>query len=806
MLKIYIIIALFIIIPFALPFIIIAIVRGTGRNSSSGAAAPPMSPVNIPPMYTRPYSQLRAQASPLPQPAPQYAPQVPGKKHDMTVSNVLFLIGTLFVVLSGLAFGVAQWVHTSHSGRVAIIAAAAAVTFILSAVIKKFLNLSGTAVSLYILGTGFMSTALLTAGYYSLMGDWFSFHGGGTFALLAVSIAMAAAMMFLGNGLFRKLPLFYTALSCTALTMLFIAFQAGSTIEGTALVLIILQALVTAVIYGSNSSRSSKYALPCRLVGTIAAIIYGAIPSMYALSTIAYPTAQGYFIFAVIIAQLIFYGFYKKIDGLIYGESAVSLLLALMIALDVYNEYGRRYCCLCFFGAAFLLYIIHRFVPKFRHIFTESFTFGAAVTGSVICLANITEHGYIPEMLIAMLMSAVIGAYVFSRNNGISTASGITAVFLPLLTCGSAARIVISETGLSSISANTICWCFLAFIFTSSAFILKEVTGKDAKGIEAARYTDLIAAGVILIAASGTNSLYILPAAVCLIHFAVSNRMRCNFTALMPALALIIIAYKAVSEYSSDEIIKLIVLSAVFLTYMGLSRLVYPNGILVSSEGKTAVDPLLSTSWLAILMMNVPGRNSAFCMLMAMAIYSACFIKKKTPDHVSSILLSVTTALTAAALITRPFLIPDSAEISSKITIAIVALTGLACRFIWRKYTDAAKYSSNGIFIFSFAALLLDAVHFDNGANTIFVMAVMIFVLIISIMSRSKTWFITSSACLLTITVYATREYLMALNWWIYLFIAGMILIGLAAVNEYCKKNNETLRSSVARRFSGWTW
>jgi hypothetical protein len=42
MLKIYIIIALFIIIPFALPFIIIAIVRGTGRNSSSGAAAPPL--------------------------------------------------------------------------------------------------------------------------------------------------------------------------------------------------------------------------------------------------------------------------------------------------------------------------------------------------------------------------------------------------------------------------------------------------------------------------------------------------------------------------------------------------------------------------------------------------------------------------------------------------------------------------------------------------------------------------------------------------------------------------------------------
>ena len=46
----------------------------------------------------------------------------------------------------------------------------------------------------------------------------------------------------------------------------------------------------------------------------------------------------------------------------------------------------------------------------------------------------------------------------------------------------------------------------------------------------------------------------------------------------------------------------------------------------------------------------------------------------------------------------------------------------------------------------------------------------------------------------------------MALNWWIYLFIAGVILIGLAAGNEYCKKNNETIKTSVIKKFSGWSW
>jgi len=806
MLTINIIIALFIIIPFALPIIIIAIVRASDKNGSSGAVQPPGTPMNIPPIYTQPYPQLKAPRVSVPQPAPQYIPEPPRKKHDMTVSNVLFLIGTFFVVLSGLAFGVARWVHTSHSGRVAIIAAAAAVTFILSAVIKKFLKLSGTAVSFYILGTGFMSTALLTAGFYRLMGEWFSFHGDGACALLAASTALAAAMLFLGNKLFSKLPLIYSALSCTAFALLFAAFQAGDTIEGTVPVLIILQAIVTAIIYVFKAADGKKHELPFKIVGSAAALIYGVCPAMYVLSEIASPSVQGYFISAVIIAQLVFYGFYKKIEGLIYAESVVSLLLALMFSLDVYNGYDRRSSCLCFFGGAFLIYIIHRFVPGFRHIFTESFTFAASVISAVVCLANASEFEYIPEIMIAMLVSAVIGAYVFSKNNIISTAAGITAIYLPMLTCGSAIRIIISETGLSRVSANTLCWCFLAFIFTASAFILKRFAGKAAQGIEAARYTDLIAAGVILIAASETGRFFLVPLAVCLIHFAVSNRMRYNFTALLPALSFIITVYKAVTAYSSDEIIKLIVLSAVFLTYMGLSRLIYSKGIFVASDEKTVLDPMLSTGWLAIALMNGQGRNTAFCMLMAMAVYAACFIKKNTPDHVSSILLTITTALTAIALITRPFLIPDSEQISSKITIAVIALTGLVCRFIWRKYTSAAKYASNCLFIFSFIALLADALRFDNGGNTIFVMAVMMLVLIISIMTRSKTWFIASSACLLTITVYATREYLMALNWWIYLFFAGMMLIGLAAFNEYCKKNNETLRSTVAKRFSGWTW
>ena len=144
--------------------------------------------------------------------------------------------------------------------------------------------------------------------------------------------------------------------------------------------------------------------------------------------------------------------------------------------------------------------------------------------------------------------------------------------------------------------------------------------------------------------------------------------------------------------------------------------------------------------------------------------------------------------------------------ISSKITLAIVALTGLAVRFIWRHHKSAADTASNIIFVSAFAGLIIDAMRFHNAGNTIFVMAVTIVMLLIACALRSKTWFTASSAALVIITLYATRKYLMALDWWVYLFIAGIVLIGTAAFNEYCKKNGSDIRSTITGKFAGWKW
>ena len=106
----------------------------------------------------------------------------------------------------------------------------------------------------------------------------------------------------------------------------------------------------------------------------------------------------------------------------------------------------------------------------------------------------------------------------------------------------------------------------------------------------------------------------------------------------------------------------------------------------------------------------------------------------------------------------------------------------------------------------SFAGLIFDAVKFHTAGNTIFVLCITTGIMILSFMTKSKTWFTASSIALAFITVYSSRKYLMTMGWWAYLFMVGIILITIASVNEYCKQKGISLKDKLALKFSDWSW
>ena len=746
------------------------------------------------------------QAQEISAPAPQKAePEKPKKsKPDMTVSNILFLIGTVFVVLSGLAFGVASWVNTTHTGRVLIIAAAAVIAYMLSGVISKFLKLSGTSMSFYVLGTGFVSTALLTAGYYQLMGKWFSFEGDGAYAMLAFSSVIAAFLMFIGAKLFKNTALIYTSLSAASLSLLFTIVQAADTYASRSLLFAAAQIIITALIYLAVPLKGSTYETPVKRVGSVTAIIFGSSALSYTLTTLLAPTFASYFIIAAAVIQFAFYGIYKKIPALIGIESLFSLTLSLMIYNSLSHECSDEFSIITFSLITMVIYFIHRFVPNLKNKFAELTTFLAVMFTAFLCIGMIRAYTFIPYLIIAAIASVIVDSYLFNSDPTVKIFAGLFTPVIPICAITTLSRYYIfsSEYYINII----VCSSILAMLLVGfAAVIICTPFGKKINS-EAAVYSNLVLAGIILLTTQQYKLFTLITAALCLIHFAISNKSKFNITAVLSSLALIRTTYLMTSEYSEKSIVPEIAMFIAVIVFAVLSRVIYPEAIICNKGEKKVIDPLITVAAFAVIKVFGISDLSVFLGLIACAVFCTGLIKKNFSDKSVSVLLTLSTAFTVIALIERPFFIFESRAVTNKITLAIIALSGIAVRFIWRKFEATAKKFSQVIFIFTFVSLLIDAIVFDTAENTIFVMAVMMIVLIVSITSRSKTWFITSAASLFTITVFATRDYLMALNWWIYLFFAGVVLIGLAATNEYLKKNNETLKTSVAKKFSNWTW
>lgn len=741
-------------------------------------------------------------------PAPSKAapPEKPKKtKTDLPVSNILFLIGTIFVVLSGLAFGVASWVNTSHTGRVLIITAAAIIAYALSGVISKFLKLSGTSASFYVLGTGFVSTALLTVGYYKIMGEWFSFDGDGVFALLAVSSFLAAALMLIGAKFFKNISLIYTALSSTALGLLFTILQLAETYEYRSLLFITAQIVIIGILYLVKPFKSSKYEIPVMRVGIITAAIFASETLSYTIYTLSAPTFAGYIIVILTIIQLTFFSIRKKLNALNIIEAVLSLMLSFMIYSSLLDTYSDNTCMIATSLITVIIYLIHRFVPNVKNAFSELITLCAVLFMTFLCIAMIRSYRLVPNLFIAAISSIIVNSYLFHKDNTIKIFAGITSPVIPSSAIISISNhhVVNNDYYINSITCMSI---LAAILISFSAILLLTSFGKKLNS-NAAIYSNLTAAGFVLLSTPQYKLLTLITAALCIIHFALSNKTIFNITALLSSFTFIKIASIMTKEYSDNNILICeVIMFIIVIVYVFLSRVIYHEAIIYNKDSKKTIDPLITVAWMPVLKIFDYTNTSVFLCLIAAAIFFTGLIKKNFTPKTVAILLTVSTSLTVIALIDRPFLIFESKSVTNKITLGIIAVSGIAVRFIWRKFEATAKNFSQIIFIFTFVSLLIDAISFDTSANTIFVMSIMIVVLIISIISRSKTWFITSAASLFTITLFATRDYLMALNWWIYLFLAGVILIGLAAVNEYLKKNNETLKTSVAKKFSGWTW
>ena len=75
-------------------------------------------------------------------------------------------------------------------------------------------------------------------------------------------------------------------------------------------------------------------------------------------------------------------------------------------------------------------------------------------------------------------------------------------------------------------------------------------------------------------------------------------------------------------------------------------------------------------------------------------------------------------------------------------------------------------------------------------------------IFLISFIQKSRLWFILGVVSIIGIAVYLSATFWSSMAWLLYLLIAGVIMIGIAAGNEWRKRHS----SDGKKLFKEWKW
>ena len=103
---------------------------------------------------------------------------------------------------------------------------------------------------------------------------------------------------------------------------------------------------------------------------------------------------------------------------------------------------------------------------------------------------------------------------------------------------------------------------------------------------------------------------------------------------------------------------------------------------------------------------------------------------------------------------------------------------------IWYDRAKGVRVAQFVLTCVTLFVLLLHNIEVEELANLMFLGIVGIVMLVIAAMKNRKEYVIASSTTLSLLALYLTREFWLSIEWWIYLFAAGVILVGIAIKKE----------------------
>lgn len=255
-----------------------------------------------------------------------------------------------------------------------------------------------------------------------------------------------------------------------------------------------------------------------------------------------------------------------------------------------------------------------------------------------------------------------------------------------------------------------------------------------------------------------------------------------------------------ISEFSADFSAVLIILLC-----CTAGRLIFGEKALVK-KAPAASDFLTVTSYFGSApMLFGGGKYSAWLAFVTAGLITLNLIRRGHSDKLNRWILTAAAASVMPIWWSQPFFTPPEV-IETELFLLPAFIVCILLGRIHRESPSWTGYISFGFAIAALARLFFDAAGTEYPEDAVILGAVIVTMLAFSFMRRRKKWFVlavvsaAAEALLLTVKLWNSKL------WWLYLLIAGIILIGIGMINEMNRQKRKNGERSEFDRFMSEWW
>ena len=286
----------------------------------------------------------------------------------------------------------------------------------------------------------------------------------------------------------------------------------------------------------------------------------------------------------------------------------------------------------------------------------------------------------------------------------------------------------------------------------------------------------------------------------------------------IPQLIMAFAVVVSMLEEENSSVFKFTVYLVLLILYAAMGRFLLPNGFYYHDENKIQIDWALLAGILPVFgAASTIDWYPSILICLFMAVYSLLYIGRVENKFIPTLMASAFSCLTVLFHnINDPFDLflglRESNMETPQVLLYVLPIHMFILSLLWilpEKYKKDVHNARFAMYCVTMLILLCVSLNFNVAADAILLMVFSFLILAGSFTVRKLRWFTLGFSILFLTTIRLTWRFWTSLHWGIYLFLAGIILIGIASYTEYKNRYYAEHPDEPKKKldfFKAWTW